>query len=66
MSYLDRDFSAVPGKPEDNEFKAEMLKKEMMNLQNTLPAFGVPAVGDLFSTHLSDVEATVKWYRNKD
>jgi len=60
MSYLEKDFN-VEAKVEDSNYKAEMLKNEIKHLQNVLPAFGYPVLGDLFTGNLLDVESTVRW-----
>lgn len=62
MSYLEKDFKdATPNKPEDNPYRVEMLKTDIKNIQSVLPAYGYPVMGDLFSTSLTDVEATLRW-----
>jgi len=62
MSYLEKDFKdTTPNKPEDNPYRVEMIKSEIKNIQNVLPAYGFPVMGDLFSTNLIDVESTLRW-----
>ena len=60
LSYLEKDFNAA-ARIEDSNYKADMLRNEIKHLQNVLPAFGYPALGDLFSANLLDVESTVRW-----
>ena len=62
MSYLERDFNTISSKAEDSSYKGEMLKNEVKHLQNILPAFGFPIIGDLFSISMVDIEATIRWY----
>eukprot|EP01017_Pseudomicrothorax_dubius_P038985 TRINITY_DN5925_c0_g3_i2.p1 TRINITY_DN5925_c0_g3~~TRINITY_DN5925_c0_g3_i2.p1 ORF type:complete len:488 (+),score=172.57 TRINITY_DN5925_c0_g3_i2:100-1563(+) len=44
---------------ESREGRVEHLRNEIRALKNALPAHGFPAIGDLFSTDLSEVEATI-------
>lgn len=60
LSYLEKDFN-VAAKIEDSNYKADMLRNEIKHLQNVLPAFGYPVLGDPFSGNLLDVESTVRW-----
>ena len=62
-AYLDRDFQHNTYSQEDLEFRTELLKNEMKNLRNLLPAYGYPNIGDLFSGNLADIEMTIRWYK---
>lgn len=61
MSYLERDFNEKANKVEESGYRGEMLRSEVKHLQSILPAFGYPLLGDLFSTNLSDIEASIRW-----
>lgn len=43
----------------DLEDKIDQLRGEVVNLKNTLSAYGFPVIGDLFSTDPNEVEATL-------
>ena len=60
-AYLDRDFQRNAYTAEDLEYKTELLKNEIKNLRNLLPAYGYPNIGDLFSSNIVDVEMTIRW-----